>query len=94
MLMPQTTQTTASHTGSPPNRRPIVAAQVPDTAIAAIVIVVRPSRSARRPATTEPMPPAAIVANAVSFAMSGAVSGGSVSAKLAARNTPIHAHVA
>ena len=35
-----------------------------------------------------------IVANAVSFAMTGAASGGSVSAKLAVRNTPIHAHIA
>ena len=49
MLMPQTRQTATSHAGSPPNSSPIVAAQLPLTAIATIVIVVRPSRSASKP---------------------------------------------
>jgi hypothetical protein len=67
---------------------------VPEIVIAPIVMVVRPRRSARSPAAIEPMPPAAIVANAVSLATNDAVSGDIVVAKLAARNTPIHAHMA
>ena len=42
----------------------------------------------------DPMPPAAMVANAVSLAANDAASGDMVVAKLAARNTPIHAHMA
>ena len=53
----------------------MVAAQVPEIAIAAMVMVVRPRRSASRPAAMEPMPPAAIVANAVSLAAVDAVVG-------------------
>jgi hypothetical protein len=41
-----------------------------------------------------PIAPDAMVANAASFAYVGATSAGSVSAKLAWRNTPIHAHIA
>ena len=67
---------------------------MPEIAIATIVIVVRPRRSARKPAATQPIAPAAIVANAASFAAVGAASAGIVSAKLAGRNTPIHAHIA
>ena len=40
------------------------------------------------------MPPAAMVANAVSLAAVAAAPGGSDCAKLAVRNTPIHAHIA
>jgi hypothetical protein len=94
MEMPQTIPSPSSHIGSPPNRKPMVAAQLPLIAIAAIVSVVRPSRSASSPAPTDPMAPAAIVANAASFAAAGAVSGGRRSAKLALKNTPIHAHIA
>ncbi len=80
--------------GEPPNSTPMTAAQLPDTAIAMIVIVVRPMRSARNPAATQPIAPAATVANAASFAAVGATSPGNVSAKLACRKTPIHAHIA
>src|SRR5262245_38339746 len=94
MVTPQTMQISASHDGDPPNSNPIVAAQAPLTAIAAIVIVVRPSRSARYPATIAPSAPEPTVANVSSRAASGAASGASVCAKLACRNTPIQAHIA
>ena len=94
MLMPQTThRATSAHVG-PPNRRPIAAAQLPLTAIETIVSVVRPSRSARKPAPTQPIAPEPTVANAATLAAVAAVPDGSVSAKLASRNTPIHAHIA
>jgi len=48
MLIPQTTQSAASQAGSPPNSRPTVAAQLPLRVIAAMVSVVRPSRSRAR----------------------------------------------
>ncbi len=72
----------------------MVAAQLPLIAIAAIVIVVRPRRSARKPAATAPKAPAPMVANAASLAATGAIPGGSASAKLACKKTPIHAHIA
>jgi hypothetical protein len=77
----------------PPNRNPIVAAQVPLTAIAAIVTS---SGRAGRPEVRRPRTdrPAAIVANAASLAAVGATSAGIVNAKLALKNTPIHAHMA
>ena len=54
-VMPQTMHTATSAHAGPPNRQPIVAAQLPLIAIATIVSVVRPSRSARKPAPTQPM---------------------------------------
>ena len=62
--------------------------------MAMIVTVVRPMRSASKPAATQPTAPDAIVANAASLAATSAVPAGSESAKLALRNTPIHAHIA
>ena len=47
MLTPHTTQTARSAHGGPPNSSPTDAAHEPLTAIATIVSVVRPSRSAR-----------------------------------------------
>src|SRR6266542_999142 len=64
MLTPQTTQTARSAHAEPPNSSPIDAAQLPLTAIATIVSVVRPSRSAKNPAPTQPIAPAAIVVKA------------------------------
>ena len=53
MLMPQHRCTPArAAAGLAPKRKPMVAAQVPETAMAAIVIVVRPRRSASSPAAT------------------------------------------
>ena len=75
MVMPHTMHTATSAAGLPPNRKPMVAAHVPEMAMAAIVMVVRPRRSASRPAAIDPMPPAAIVANAVSLAANDAASG-------------------
>src|SRR5947207_9095798 len=94
MLTPQTMHTATSTHAGPPNKRPIDAAQLPLTAIAMIVSVVRPRRSARKPAPTHPAAPEAIVANAASLALVGAMAAGSVDAKLAFKNTPIHAHIA
>ena len=48
----------------------------PDWAIAAIVSVVRPRRSARRPATTQPMPPAATTDERASAGAAGSVDAG------------------
>ena len=56
--MPQTMQTATSSAGEPPNRMPTPAAQLPEIAIATMVSVVRPSRSAR-PAATQPDRPGA-----------------------------------
>ena len=94
MLMPQTMQIATSSHGAPPKSSPTLAAQLPLIAIAMMVSVVRPSRSARSPAATQPIAPAAMVANAASLAAIGADPAGSESAKLAFRNTPIHAHIA
>jgi hypothetical protein len=94
MLMPQTTHSVSSAHACPPKSQPMEAAQVPLTAIATIVSVVRPSRSARKPAPTQPIAPDATVTNAASLAAVAAVPAGNVSAKLASRNTPIHAHIA
>ena len=49
-LMPQTIAMTSVSAGGPPNVRPITPAQAPLTAIAAMVSVVRPQRSAPAPA--------------------------------------------
>ena len=59
-----------------------------------IVSVVRPRRSASSPAPTQPIAPEATVAKAASLAATPADAGGIVNAKLASRNTPIHAHIA
>ena len=47
IVMPQTMHKATSAAGAAPNSRPTVAAQVPLTAMAAMVRVVRPKRSAR-----------------------------------------------
>src|SRR5207244_11942031 len=94
MLIPQTMHTATSTHSGPPNKRPIDAAQLPLTAIAMIVSVVRPRRSARKPAPMQPIAPDAIVANAANFALVVAIAGGNVNAKLAFKKTPIHAHIA
>ena len=57
--------------GKAPKANPAATALVPETAIAAIVSVVRPRRSARRPARTQPMPPEATTANAAALASAG-----------------------
>src|SRR5262245_10288142 len=49
-LMPHTSATASVSDGDPPNVRPITAAHAPLTAMAAIVSVVRPQRSAPAPA--------------------------------------------
>ena len=92
--MPQMMHTATRGHAAPPNNRPMAAAQLPLTAIAMIVSVVRPSRSARNPAPTHPIAPDAMVANAASFAAVDAVPTDNVCAKLAFKNTPIHAHMA
>jgi hypothetical protein len=60
--------------------------------MAAMVTVVRPSRSATMPATTQPMPPAATTRKAAKEARAGSVSPDA--AKLAARKSGSHVHIA
>ena len=83
-LTPHVASTATSSPAGAPNRRPAATALDPDTAMAAIVIVVRPSRSARAPATTHPIPPAATTPNATPLAADGPMS--AVAARLAATN--------
>jgi hypothetical protein len=75
-----------------PNRIPATTADVPEVASAAIVVVVRPTRSAIAPATADPTPPAATTAKAVREAT--AASSIPASAKLAIRKIGIHVHIA
>ena len=62
-VMPQTAATSSVSSGGPPNVRPIVAAQAPDSAIEIIVSVVRPQRSEARPPAQQPKAPSAITRN-------------------------------
>ena len=78
--------------GRAPKANPAAMALVPDTAIAAIVSVVRPRRSARRPARTQPMPPEATTTNAAALAAAGSCV--PAAAKLAARNSGTQVHIA
>ena len=60
--------------------------------MAAIVMVVRPKRSARIPPATQPIPPAAITVNAASAAVAASVVPATL--KLAARKSGTHVHIA
>ena len=83
--------TSVSH-GAAPNRNPIASALAPLQAIATIVTVVRPARSATSPATTHPSPPEATTRNAPRLASDASLS--PPAAKLAAMNSGTHVHIA
>ena len=80
-----------SGTGAP-KARPTSTAHVPETAIAAIVVVVRPTRSATAPATTHPTAPAATTTKAARLASAGSVT--PAAARLATKNSGTHVHIA
>ena len=67
-------------------------AHVPDTAMAAIVTVVRPMRSAKIPATTQPIPPDATTTKAARLAIP--TSSTPAAANAARRKSGIHVHIA
>ena len=91
-VMPQTTTTaSSSHVGAP-NRRPASTAQVPDSAMAAMVSVVRPSRSASAPAATQPRAPAATTRKAMALEAAGPAL--PLAARLAARKIGTQVHMA
>ena len=91
-VIPQTMATTrVTATGAPKSSAEAIALS-PDAAMAAIVVVVRPTRSASSPATMQPMPPLATTANAAELARTG--SAAPAVAKLAARKSGIHVHMA
>src|SRR5439155_22350642 len=62
-VTPHTTATSRVRSGGPPNVRPIVAAQTPESAIASIVNVLRPHRSDAKPPAQHPQAPRALHQN-------------------------------
>src|SRR5882672_12452989 len=62
-LAPQIAATIRSRIGFAPNSNPITRQQLPLIAIAHEVTIVRPTRSAIRPATTQPAAPQPITKN-------------------------------
>ena len=62
-----------SRTGSPPNREPISRAQLPLIAMASMVRVVRPQRSAKAPPRMQPSAPTPMVAKVTKAAATAAV---------------------
>src|SRR5216110_1276249 len=62
-LAPQMAATISNAIGLAPNRNPITKQQLPLIAIAADVTIVRPTRSAIAPATTQPIAPQPITRN-------------------------------
>ena len=91
-VRPQTRQTIVTTIGSAPKRSPTAIADRPYAAIAAIVSVVRPSRSASAPATAQPIPPIATTANEAKLAPAG--SSAPAAANDAAMNSGNHVHIA
>jgi hypothetical protein len=91
-LMPHTTSTTTSTTVGAPNSSPATTALEPETAMAAMVSVVRPSRSASAPAATQPMAPAATTRNATPLAPAAGTS--PEMARLAAMKAGTQVHMA
>ena len=72
IVIPQTVATSKVTTGEPPNVRPIVAAQAPESVIATIVEVVRPHRSDARPPAQQPSAPSAMTRKVAALALSPA----------------------
>src|ERR1043165_3740289 len=62
-LAPQMAATISNALGFAPQRKPITKQQVPLIIIAAEVTIVRPTRSAMAPATTQPIAPQPITRN-------------------------------
>ena len=69
IVIPQTTARASVRSGGPPNVSPTVAAQVPESVIAAIVSVVRPQRSETTPPAQHPRAPAAMTTKAAALAL-------------------------
>src|SRR5215213_11669652 len=70
-VAPQIAATSNNNNGLPPYSNPITRQQVPLIAMAHDVTKVRPTRSAIRPATTQPIAPAPITRNDPSSASFG-----------------------
>jgi hypothetical protein len=70
-VAPQMAATSNSKNGLPPYKNPITKQHVPLIAMAHDVTSVRPTRSAIKPATTQPTAPAAITINEPSSANRG-----------------------
>src|SRR6185436_11985295 len=88
---PQTAATSKSKAGFPPNRNPISKQQLPLIAIAQEVMTVRPRRSARSPAATQPTAPQPITRNEATSAVEGEAFD---TVKLARIITGIQTHIA
>ena len=91
-VIPHTTQTASTTTVGAPNRSPAATALEPDSAMATIVSVVRPRRSARAPAATQPMAPAATIRKATPLAPSASTL--PETARLAAMKAGTQVHIA
>src|SRR5687767_621468 len=89
--MPQMNASTIVRLYDQVDAGPMTSAQVPLIAIAMMVTRARPIRSARIPAMTQPMAPAAITAKASTGAHNGAMA---CSRPACARKTPIVLHIA
>src|SRR5260370_21801093 len=72
-LAPQIAATIKSAIGFIPNRKPITRQQLPLIAIAQEVTIVRPTRSAIKPAITQPAAPQPITRNEATSASDGSL---------------------
>src|SRR5262245_552030 len=70
-LAPQTAATIRRAEGGAPNKNPTTRQQLPLTIIAAEVTIVRPARSAIKPAITQPAAPQPITRNDATSASAG-----------------------
>src|SRR5678816_1475320 len=87
--IPHTTATTVTTTSGAVVRKPIASAHVALIAIATIVTMGLPTRSAATPATTQPIAPEAMVMNANTGAKAGASARGAITN---AQKAPIELH--
>src|SRR2546425_9925548 len=90
-LAPQTAAINSRNNGFAPNTRPTIRQQLPLIAIAQEVTTVRPTRSAIKPAITQPAAPQPITRNEPTSANAGSLLR---SAKLARSMNGIQVHIA
>ncbi len=89
-VMPHTTSTVSTMAVGAPNRKPTTMALEPESAMAVIVTVVRPSRSANAPAPMQPTAPEATTRKATPLAAAGGTSPDSASVAATKTGTQVH----
>src|SRR6266550_1095013 len=95
IVTPQRTSSGASSVSGLPNNVPTTSAQHPDTAMAALVMRVRPQRSAPAPPSQQPTAPLATTTNVASAGTVPATASlPSRARSLCVTNTASHVHIA